>query len=360
MIEPNMWDDDSFVALSVHSRLLWCYLKTCECFVPGLIRGSTLTFAEAMRFSADETAACFCELTDRHRIEFDEPRRLLRVVDDISPPSNQRIVKGWFRRWERLPESELKYRHLALLEVAICHRRDKPWAVEIWVETFGTVAVPGKSGPSQGRLFDGLQQGNGIRTVPEPSRNGKSSKGKQDGSLDGIETVSDTVSIRTSPDPDPAPDPSPDPETRNRMANRFPVEARLWDVQEDYRARLKLPRLVPTPEDLEGVRAGLEQTGFGEPEALLALKAHFLECDRDITKSRFFNGATNWLPANLRVAATRAPAPGNGRSASRPEPDLGEEARLAAREPRIDQEARSAFAAAWGGRSGHGSTEGVS
>lgn len=125
------------------------------------------------------------------------------------------------------------------------------------------------------------------------------------------------------------------------------MERRLWEIQEEYRGALRLPKLIPTDEDLEGVRAGLEATGFGEAEAELALRAHFVECRDNASKGRHFNGTTNWRPKNLRIAATRQSARGGNGSAER---DLGAEARKAAAEPQLQSSDLDAFRASWAGK----------
>lgn len=344
MIHPSLWDDEHFLGLSVECRLLWCFFKSSEAPVPGILRGSILTFSEALRFSAEQTTACLRELIDHGRVELDDPKRLLRVIDPVDPPPNQAVVLGWFRKWQALPDCPLKYRHLVALEPAVLGRKRK-WSADVWAETFGQVLNPYSSVASQTSLFEAIPTRDRLDTMSTtPSRDGletvETPSSRKISLLDGLETVSST---RSDPEQDPTPDPEQDPE-RHGVSDLYGIERRLWDVQEQYRAALRLPKLIPTDDDLATVREGLEATGFGPAEAELALKAHYQECERDVTKARHFNGSTNWRPKNLRVAATRVTPAGNGTR----ERDLGAEARKAAAEPPIPRSELEKFRASWG------------
>ena len=136
------------------------------------------------------------------------------------------------------------------------------------------------------------------------------------------------------------------------------LSERLWARQEQYRAELRLSPLQASEEDLARVDVALEESGFTEGQAQAALRSYREQCRRDITKARWFNGRTNWDPRNMQVAASMAPAPGNGTAGRLP--DLTEEALRAASEPPVPRDAREAFAAEWGAKSGQEPSEDAS
>jgi hypothetical protein len=302
-----------------------------------------------------EFTESFQDLVARKRFDFDGPNRLLRVCDSILGCKNQNILRGWYTRWKRLPESPVKYRHIATLRQSI---RGTKWkrgsANQIWSETFGEVEVPDflrdSVGPQLTLIGTDRQESaenNGSETVTKQFGNSSETDVNDSACLNRSRTVREPYrsQIRSQI-------------RSQRGANCFPgtLAERLWALQEEYRAEVKLAPLTATAADLERVESCLEEAGFTEAHAEAALRSYRDQVRRDITKARYFNGRINWDPRNIQVAAAMG-SPGNGAPAS---PDLTQEALQAASEPAIPAEDVEAFRAAFEDPPGHGSNEGTS
>jgi hypothetical protein len=181
-IDPTMWDDEQFIGLeSNDTRLLFVYLLTGPDVtpLPGLIVTGAAAISEGLRMGFETVSKGLAELSRKGRIEIDARHRVIRIPNAprYNAAENPNVLKGFWNHWKKVPESPLKYAHLASLEACIDPADAK--MVATWRATFGTVPRP---------------SGNGFETVTP--------------------TVTQTVPeglpkpFRT-PDPDPDPDPLP-------------------------------------------------------------------------------------------------------------------------------------------------------
>lgn len=134
---PQKWDDDRYLALSRLAKLLFDYL--CEGppsvgSVPGLVKGGPASFADSMREPEDEVRAALGELVASGLAVYDARVRLVQIPNrpKYDRPSNGLVVKSWFGRWQKLPNSPLKLAHVEALR-PYCERHP------MWAETFGSV-----------------------------------------------------------------------------------------------------------------------------------------------------------------------------------------------------------------------------
>jgi hypothetical protein len=249
----------------------------------------------------------------------------------------------------------------------------RAWADDIWEETFGSAQLPDVTAKIQQSLFRDEDSDDRSETVAKPLRNGSpngsetvtptvsepfDSKLNDPACLDRSVTVSKRLPKRTDPDQDQDQDPDPDPDAR--ASAPYAREARLWDVQEGYRAQLGLPPLIAGDADLAHVMAGLEATGFSEAIAKVALGEHLSQCRKDNSKCRYFNGHTNWNPKNLRVAASMAKPPSNGGGSGGELRDLSKSARGFVPDTPEERRESQRILSAWGTTSGQEPTEDAS
>ena len=216
-VNPQMWDDDRFVDLPyVWSKVLWTYLLTCTQEIPGLIRGGVGSFAEALRVSdacAKRALGGLIEAPSHAglmMIEVDPLHRIVRVPNAprYNPPGNPNVVVGWWRRWQQMPDSVLKHRHVGAIKTAIDRlagtaedsKEASTKAHEAWIKVWTTTFDLAKS-PSEDKQ-ESLFPSHLLKASRKPSRRNVSGTGSETGSGTRSETE---IGFR-NPDPDPSPD----------------------------------------------------------------------------------------------------------------------------------------------------------
>lgn len=141
-IDPRMWDDEKFVALDDSARLLWVYLITGPEAIngpPGLIVIGTAGLSEALRRSTQDIASALDRLRASGMVEVDPLHRLIRVPKAplYRAPGNPNVVRGWYRRWTSLPNSQLKYAQLESMREALALVEVSGSSREMFEQTFG-------------------------------------------------------------------------------------------------------------------------------------------------------------------------------------------------------------------------------
>lgn len=144
-IDPSMWDDDLMIDLpTVEQRFLWVYLlcgpHTTP--LPGLFTATAGGIAEGLRIPFGNVSEGLAELVRRGRIQVDERRRLIRVVNAprYNLPENGNVLRSWWALYKTIPESPLKTAHLVSMEAAISGQKQD--VLTAWAETFGTIPKP--------------------------------------------------------------------------------------------------------------------------------------------------------------------------------------------------------------------------
>lgn len=150
-INPLMWDDDAFLDLSSHEvRLLWCYLLTGPQTtpLPGLFIATPGALAEGLRMVPETVAEGLAELSRKGRIQVDDRRRLIRVVNAprYNPPENGNVLRSWWALYKTITDCPIKAAHLEALEAAL--EGAKPDTIKAWAATFGTLPKP-SANPSE-------------------------------------------------------------------------------------------------------------------------------------------------------------------------------------------------------------------
>lgn len=165
-VNPRMWDDDRVIPLSPVAKLVWCYCLTSAQDVPGLLRGGTMSIAEGLRLETSVAQEALHELASTGLVEYDNHHRLLRIPSSPkhNTPSNPNVLLGWWRKWQQLPGSPLKHRHVAALRDVLDRltavkegdgpveaRKRATWKAT-WDVSFGTLPVHEET--VQGNLFE--------------------------------------------------------------------------------------------------------------------------------------------------------------------------------------------------------------
>ena len=139
--DPRVWDDDKFLSLSKDGKLLWLHLLTGPqaSAVPGLILAGVGTLADGMREELPVIRAALAEIVKLRMAEVDEAHRVIRLPN--APRHNgcesPNGLKGWWSRWQSIPDCPLKFRHVASLEAAV--PMQMRGMAETWASTFGAL-----------------------------------------------------------------------------------------------------------------------------------------------------------------------------------------------------------------------------
>ncbi len=140
--DTRMWDDEKFVQLDDAAQILWNYLLTgpeAAQGPPGLILMGIAALAEARRRSSTEIANSLEVLRKAGMVEIDPTFRLIRLpkAPFYRPPANPNVIRGWYRRWSSLPNSQLKYAHLETMRLAMNQAEVAPGTRDAFEQTFG-------------------------------------------------------------------------------------------------------------------------------------------------------------------------------------------------------------------------------
>jgi hypothetical protein len=150
-IESRIWDDEKIADLPPITKLVWVYLLTGKhtTSLPGIWNVGPASIAEGLRIALVDVESAMADLERVGLIERDARLRLIRAprAPRYNEAANAAVVKSWWAQWRDLPESMLKYRHVACLKAGV---RAKA-AVEAWDLTFATVPADACPPPSSSR-----------------------------------------------------------------------------------------------------------------------------------------------------------------------------------------------------------------
>ena len=183
LISQCIWDDKLVIDADDFTRTVWFALLTGPqvTALPGLLLCNEVDLAAFLRRDPEDVRRAFLEFSRLNRIETDPFYRVIRVVNapKHNPPQNGNVVRCWWSIWQTLPESQLKYNHIASLRSSV-PTKNKGVVFE-WDATFGTVAEGARFGqpkPFQNRstgvpVHDLSGSGSGTGTGTEEKENRK-------------------------------------------------------------------------------------------------------------------------------------------------------------------------------------------
>ena len=190
-VSAYIWDWPPFrdSEASTRSVLLGLYTSSvAKRWLPGLMLVSVAELSDTLRIPRLDVQISLSNLVERHIVEHDQGRRVVRLTalpDKAERPANNKVLRMLWGRWCELPESPLKYNHIALL-----HDLSEPWRTptiqSTWTATFGGVKFSTITHPVDGR--------GGSHTVSDTVNHSQPSLFAQE-SKRYADTVPDTVSI---------------------------------------------------------------------------------------------------------------------------------------------------------------------
>lgn len=155
-VSPDIWDDEWFIDQDDAMRDLWWIMITGKQVlpIPGLQNVGPGALAEKLRRGSETVSELFRKLIQEGRIEYDERLQVVRVprAPFHNLPDNPNQVRGWWNAWKRMPNSALKYRHIASLKAALeqtiseIEEAKRGAFLKAWEDTFGTVPEPFPNG----------------------------------------------------------------------------------------------------------------------------------------------------------------------------------------------------------------------
>jgi len=112
-IDPRIWNDAKFRALSDHGKLVFFLLLTHPNMTAlGAMRATTSGLAEEMAWAADAFREAFQEVLSKGMVEHDPKACLVAIRNFLryNSPESPNVVKAWVASLDLLPECELKNR----------------------------------------------------------------------------------------------------------------------------------------------------------------------------------------------------------------------------------------------------------
>lgn len=287
-IGTGLWNWDPFRRLERNyddvvgrcTKLFWLGLYTtpeAKMVVPGMFLGSITTMADACRIPADDARTYLHRLVEDDMVEYDIERRVLRMValpDYGESPTNGKAILGWWRRFQTVPECNVRNAHVSTLRWIIdewCRHSGKALShdhANAWSQTFGQISVPLAKRRSPKHVQTDLF------TASDPFLSGSPKSNNLD---------RNTCSTRVEQDPDPDLDPgSQSPEERGSGGERPPPPLRLVSNSVMYAEALaellfhatagKFPRAVSVAQ-WQALQSAVDATGskLGDETVRVAL-----------------------------------------------------------------------------------------
>ncbi len=129
-VDVRVWTDRKFVSLSTNGRLLWIFLMTTPSTlpIPGVVVGGEEALAEQLGWTSKLLRTVFAELFAK-QLSVRVDGRLIWLPNAIryQPAKNPKMVIGWSRTWDDVPECGLKHEIWLALKLALAQ----------WSELFG-------------------------------------------------------------------------------------------------------------------------------------------------------------------------------------------------------------------------------
>ena len=152
-VDVRLWDDRKFLACGDRARLLWLFLLTCPSLpIPGVIVGGDAALAELLGWASEGLREGFTELS-RSGLQVRREARIVWLPNALKyqPPTSPNTVKGWAKKWDDVPEGDLKLEMWEALRIAC-----KSWSI-IFAKVFPKPSSEGYPKP----LLEGYPKGFG-------------------------------------------------------------------------------------------------------------------------------------------------------------------------------------------------------
>lgn len=147
-VEPRMWDDERFAALSPEAKLTWLCILTGPhtTALPGLSVCGVASLAEAIRYGIDTVSKALDELVAKGLVKANLGARVILVPNAprYNPCPNVKVLKGWLSLWKNVPDCAEKYAYIKHLRASLDFSQE--WSATAWGQTFDTVSVPSRYG----------------------------------------------------------------------------------------------------------------------------------------------------------------------------------------------------------------------
>ncbi len=150
-VDVRLWNDRKFLACGDGARLLWLFLLTCPSLpIPGVVLGGEAALAEMLGWTPERLRERFAELS-RNGLRVRREARIVWLQNALKyqPPSNPNMVKGWGKKWDDVPEGDLKLELWEALRIAC-----KPWSV-LFGKLFAKPLAEGSGNGSVNRSGNG-------------------------------------------------------------------------------------------------------------------------------------------------------------------------------------------------------------
>lgn len=200
VIVPRFWD--AFRGKAAEVKVLGVFLVTGRhnAGLPGCCVLGWAAIAEEIEVTPERLAELWAQLPADFA-QYDRASRVLRVpnVPRYGHRPNHQVIRSWWRRWKSLPESPLKYAHVASLQESL-PREPKDAVVQVWESTFGTIVIPATPiGEAMGDPMGGVtDSAMGGSTHPPPRSKSLSGSGS---SPDPDTQASSATRTRVTPEP---------------------------------------------------------------------------------------------------------------------------------------------------------------
>lgn len=119
-VDVRLWNDRKFLACGDGARLLWLFLLTCPSLpIPGVVLGGDAALAELLGWTTERLRERFAELS-RNGLRVRREGRIVWLQNALKyqPPANPNMVKGWGKKWDDVPEGDLKVELWEALRIA--------------------------------------------------------------------------------------------------------------------------------------------------------------------------------------------------------------------------------------------------
>lgn len=301
MIDERMWDDPDFVSLGKADRfyqVAWVYLLTgpeAREACPGLMRMTATILGEGLRCSSQDADNALRRLAALGWLDIYADLRIVHIpkAPAFRGKAGGHIIRGWYRKWQRVPDCHAKIAHPALMEP--CRPKGEAWAETFGAEPRVELIRQERPNSEQKSLFP----------AQEPSEHSRRARERTGFSIIAGAPRAAPLHVQVQ-DPEQEQLQEQDP----RADEPSPVQAasELWALQEILRAEFGLPPLAEF-QNVEKVRILLGQYTQSQLEHVLRVFAR--QVREDPKQRDWFDGRKNWAPLVIeqRLGMSADPTP---------------------------------------------------
>ena len=305
-VEPDVWLDDAFLALSPpkpNAQTLWLYLLTGPrtTMIPGVVKARPAVMADDLRWPLRAWERCMAEIEAAGRARIDREAGLVVLTNalmhrgiprETSRPNGENARKAWLSAFDSIPNCSLRDDLGVVLRefLRACSAQNSNDSGET-----NDDHVPDRTGT--------MSQTIGTQDQDQDQKQEQDQEQK----VESGEPAAPVAPVATV-----KPDPIAD----------------LWSEQERLRAEV-IPgarRLTLTTERRKKLGA-LLKSGYTDDDLRTCAGAYADEIRRG-GDSQWFNGDTNWIPANVARTLGRIGTSSRGRDSPGGHPQPVQQRRL--------------------------------